>query len=466
MSKAGCQEKQLKKRKSSIHRERFIYLFPYMKYMDSQDVKEYLVDFQRRALPELSKRDLKTDESKKIKSIIGPRRAGKTYFFYQKIKELVASGTKKENIMYLNFEDPRLADVSFKEIRDVVKLQWELYPASIDAELHIFMDEPQTMPNWENVARHLHDEGFNLFVTGSSSKLLSREIATSLRGRTLSYALLPLSFSEFLKMKNVSLELARLSSREKSLLLSLLGEYMDFGGFPEIVSESNTETKLRIISEYFNLVVYRDVVERYKIKNTFLIKWLIKSIITSFSKEFSVHKTYLTLKSREIKASKNTLYAYTSMLQDAMFVFFLPKFSYSIRKRELSLSKAYLCDVCFAKLSEVSKDEGKKMENTVFLELERRKGPLTELSYWKDYTGKEVDFVVKEGTSIKELVQVTYASRRDGIEKRELNALINAGKELKCDDLLVITWDYEGEEKSEGIKFVPLWKWLLESSTF
>lgn len=433
-----------------------------MKYMNPQDAKEYLIDFQRRALPELSKRDLKTDATKKIKSIIGPRRAGKTYFFYQEIKELLASGTKKENILYLNFEDPRLTDVTFKEVRNIVKLHWELYPASTNEQLHIFLDEPQTMQNWENAARHLHDEGFNIFITGSSSKLLSKEIATSLRGRTLSYVLLPLSFSELLKMKNVSLDLTHLSSREKSLLLNLLGEYMNFGGFPEIVSETNTETKLRIISEYFNLIVYRDVVERYKIKNTFLIKWLIKSIISSFSKEFSVHKTYLTLKSREIKASKNTLYTYTSMLQDAMFVFFLPKFSHSIRKRELSLSKAYLCDICFAKLAEVTKDEGKKMENAVFLELERKKKPLAELFYWKDYTGKEVDFVIKEGTNIKELIQVTYASRRDEIEKRELNALIKAGKELKCNDLLVITWDYDGEEKPEGIKFVPLWKWLLE----
>jgi hypothetical protein len=431
--------------------------------MDRDEVKEYLVDFQKKELPELVERELELKEGKQIKSIIGPRRAGKTFFFFQKIKELTSADIKRENILYINFEDPRLVDITFKEIRDIIKLHWELYPESTKEKLYIFFDEPQNIENWETAVRYLHDEGFNIFLTGSSSRLLSREIATSLRGRTISYYFLPFSFREFLKSKGFSFDMARMTSREKSALLGLLDEYTEFGGFPEIVFAEDAETKAQIIREYFNLVVYRDIVERYKIRNTSLIKGLIKSVITSFSKEFSIHKEYLTLKSKGVKVSKNTLYAYASMLEDSVFAFFLPKFSYSARKREFSINKVYLCDVCFTKVAEIARDKGRKMENVVFLELERRKRALAELFYWKDYQQHEVDFVIKEGRKIKQLVQVTYVSDKGEMEKRELRSLVKASKELKCDDLLIITWDYEARErfKEKDINFVPLWKWLL-----
>jgi len=432
--------------------------------MNREEITEYLIDFQKKELPELTKREIEVKESKMIKSIIGPRRAGKTYFFYQKIEKLIDSGTKKENILYLNFEDPRLIDVTFKEIMEIIKLHWELYPTSTKEKMYIFFDEPQNIKRWETTARYLYDEGFDLFLTGSSSKLLSKEIATSLRGRTISYLFLPFSFKEFLKAKDLLLDVSKLSSREKSMLLGSLNEYMDFGGFPEIVSENDTETKTRIIGEYFNLIIYRDIVERYKIKNISLIKQLIKSLMTSFSKEFSIHKEYLTLKSRGIKVSKNTLYTYASMLEDTVFVFFLPRFNYSVRKREFSINKVYLCDVCFNKLVGAAKDKGRKMENVVFLDLQRRKKALADFFYWKDSLQHEVDFVVKQEQKIKQLIQVTYASGKEDIEKREIRSLLKASKELKCRDLLVITWDYEAEEEFKGkeIKFVPLWKWLLE----
>lgn len=432
--------------------------------MNISEVKEYLLDFQKKALPELTERDTKISESKKIKSIIGPRRAGKTYLMYQKIEELIRSGVAKENIVYLNFEDPRLIDVNFKEIRDTVKLHWQLFPSSTKGEFYIFIDEPQNIKNWEIAARALHDEGFDIFLSGSSSKLLGKEIATSLRGRTISHTLLPFSFREFLKLKKAAFDASKLGSREKSILLGLLDEYLEFGGFPEIILEGDAENKLRIINEYFNLVAYRDIVERYKIKNTQLVKWLIKSLTASFSKEFSVHKTYLTLKSQGVKLSKNTLYSYLSMLEDSLFAFFVPKFNYFARKREFSINKLYLCDVGFAKLAEVAKDRGKKMENVVFLELERRKRPLTEIFYWKNPLQEEADFVIKTGTRIEQIVQVCYDISDRDVKKREIRALVKAAKELKCRNLLVVTEDYEAAEQHKGnkIKFIPLWKWLLE----
>ncbi len=430
--------------------------------MNTDEVKEYIIDFQKKPLPELIERELELNESKKIKSIIGPRRAGKTYFMYQKIKELIKTG-KKENVLYLNFEDPRLIDVNFKEIREIIKLHWQLYPSSTKEELYIFIDEPQNIINWEIAIRALHDEGFDIFLSGSSSKLLSKEISTSLRGRTFSYTLLPFSFREFLKMKDITFDISKLGSKEKSILLSLLDEYLEFGGFPEIVIEKNNDNKIKIINEYFNSIVYRDIVERYKIKNTQLIKWIIKVLSTSFSKEFSVHKVYLTLKSKGIKLSKNTLYSYLSMLEDSLFVFFVAKIDRSIRKKEFSINKAYLCDISFTKLSEVTKDKGNKIENVVFLELERRKNSLTNIFYWKSIQQEEVDFVIRTGAKIEHLIQVCYDINDIDVKKRELRALLKASKEMRCNNLLVITNDYEAEEKAKGkrIKFIPLWKWLL-----
>ena len=170
--------------------------------MNVEEMKEYLLDFQKRNLPVLIDRELKISDTKKIKSIIGPRRAGKTFFMYQQIKKLISSGIKKESIIYLNFEDTRLIEVNFKEVREVVKLHWQLYPESTKDQLYIFIDEPQNIDKWEVAVRSLHDEGFNIFLSGSSSRLLSKEIATSLRGRTISYLILPFSFMEFLKIKN------------------------------------------------------------------------------------------------------------------------------------------------------------------------------------------------------------------------------------------------------------------------
>ncbi len=254
-----------------------------------------------------------------------------------------------------------------------------------------------------------------------------------------------------------------LSSREKSVLLSLLDEYLEFGGFPEVVLEKSRENKIRILNEYFNMVVYRVVIERYNVKNISLIKWFIQSLTSSFSKEFSVHKVYLAIKSRGIKVSKNTLYSYLSMLEDSVFAFFVPKFGYSVRKREFSINKAFLCDIGFAKLVGTSEDKGRKMENVVFLELERRRGLMSSVGYWKNQQQEEVDFVIKTSMRVEQLIQVCSDISSENVKKREVRALVKAGKELKCRNMLVVTGDYEGEEKSDGVKirFMPLWKWLL-----
>jgi len=435
--------------------------------MDVEQIREYITDFNKKEIPIFIERKLQISETNKIVSIIGPRRAGKTYFLFQIMKHLLDRGIEKNQMLHLNFEDTRLLNINYQEIREILKMYYQLYPSK-NKDFYLFIDEPQNIDKWEHAVRSLHDEGIKIFITGSSSKILSKEIATSLRGRGNPYILLPFSFEECLNLKNTVYDSKKLGTKDKSNLLRAIEDYIDFGGFPEILKEEDINEKLKLLSNYFELVVYKDMMERHKLKNSNLIKWLLKSIISSSAKEISINKIYNTLKSQGVKASKNTLYSYLSLLEDAFFAFPLHKFSYSDRKKDWSSNKIYINDTGFVKLIETSKDLGRKMENIVFLEMFRNKKPLEDINYWKTMQQEEVDFVISRFKKVEQLIQVCYDPSNRDTKNRELRALIKASKELKCNNLFVITFDYEGEEIFEWfgikkkIKFIPIWKWLLD----
>ncbi len=420
--------------------------------MQLPTVKDYIIEWIKKEPAKGINRELEVPRRKdKVISIIGPRRAGKTYYFYQLLRE------SKKNSLYLNFEDTRLMDITFKEIRDLTRFYTEI---TGNVPTNLFFDEIQNVKNWEIAIRELLDtQHYNLFVTGSSSKLLSKEIATQLRGRTFSYLLLPFSFREFLKAKNVTTEY--LTMDEAAKIRNLLRKYLEFGGFPEVVLEE-TE-KERILKEYFEMILFKDIVERHKLKNISLARFLLFFSLQNFSKEFSINKIIKYLKSQ--KFGKNTLYTYIDKIQDSVVLFVLNKFSQKVYQRESWPKKIYLCDTGLTKVVRFSEDIGKLMENTVFLELLRltNKKPLLEIYYWKNHQQAEVDFILKEGTKIQKLIQVTYASNKDEVEKREIKSLLKASEQIKCKNLLTITWNYEDTSKinNKTIKFTPLWKWLL-----
>ena len=331
--------------------------------LDKDRVLQYLLDFQEKDLPELINRELAVPVKREyIISIIGPRRGGKTFYFYQLIK-----GLPRENVIYIDFEHPVFDGFEAKDIGDVLKLHRE----AIGEPEYIFLDEVQNLPKWEKAVRYLHDEGYHVFVTGSSSKLLSKEIATSLRGRALKYTLLPFSFREFLRARGFT-QRKYLSSKKEAEIKALLGEYLAWGGFPRVVLENEEEIKEKLLTEYLDMIVYKDIVERYNIRNLHVVKLLIRSLMRSFSKEFSVHGFYNSLKSRSIKVSKGILYEYLSYMEDAMSVFLLKKFSYSIKTSELSIPKVYPVDMGLARVFSFTSDIGRLMELAVFLELKRR----------------------------------------------------------------------------------------------
>ena len=302
-------------------------------------------------------------------------------------------------------------------------------------------------------------------MPGSSSRLLAREIAIQLRGRTLTYILLPFSFTEFCKAKKIIVN-DLLSRDEEAKFIALLREYLQFGGFPDVVL---SEDKLKILKEYSDLILFRDFIERHEIRNLSLARHIFSFITQNFSKEISVNSLYNRFRSSGLRVSKDTIYEYLEKLEDTLFVFFLQKYSLKVHMRESYPKKVYVCDTGITRVTRFSEDLGKLMENAVFLELRRRENanPLQEIYYFKNAQQYEVDFVVKEGMEVKQLIQVCYASSFDEVEHRELRALLRAKDVLNCKNLVVITWNYEDTReirwfgKSGKIKFLPLWKWLL-----
>jgi predicted AAA+ superfamily ATPase len=430
-------------------------------YMDK--LEEIIVEFHKEPLPRLFKRELSVPvDTDKVITIVGLRRVGKTYYLFQTIRDLVDRGLEKKRLFYINFEDERISDISVNDLSRIIELYYKINPGA--ETLYLFFDEIQLIDGWERFVRRLTEKkDVRIFLTGSSSKLLSKEIATSLRGRTLSYNLFTLSFREFLHVKDF-MPGSPIIESERGDMRRYLDEYLQSGGFPELLRYDRM-VRLRTLHEYVDLIIYRDLVERYGIEKTSALKFMIKSLIRNFARELSVRKLHNYLQSAGVSLSKTKVYEYFSYLEDINFIFLLKKYGKGVREVEGSIPKIYLIDLGFVTLHGLG-DVGRRIENVVAIELSRQKNywtPLLEVFYWKDTYRREVDFVLAEGSKVTQLIQVCYDVADPYTKDRELKSLIKASQELDCSNLSVITWDYEGEEEFEGFKvgFVPLWKWLL-----
>ncbi len=430
--------------------------------MISREVWARLVkDFQEKPIPRLVKRNITIDTHTNLKraiTLIGPRRSGKSSLMFQLINDLMVKGIAKSRILYINFENDELIGCEVTDLREMLGVFYELTPLNKNEKVFLFLDEIQDIPNWERFIRTVIDtENVQVVLSGSSSKLLSKEVGTSLRGRSLVYHVFPFSFSEFLAAKDFKVE-KHLSSSEKARMLNLLRLYLK-GSYPEAVLAEDQRDK--ILKDVLDIVVYKDVIERFGVKNQRLLRLLLKAIINS--KYFSIHKFFNFIKSLGMKASKNTLYNYLGYFLDSMVVFTLHKYSYSYKDIEQTTPKIYLSDSGLLYSNGID-DIGRAMENAIFLEFLRRGLVLDrDLFYFSDVSS-EVDFYFKEGKKSSGLIQVCYDISNFETKTREVKALLSVSKKLSCSNLLVITWDYEAEEKIEGkkIKFIPLWKWILD----
>lgn len=423
---------------------------------------QIILDFKEWQAPEVMERDLPVDIDFPLNraiTIIGPRRTGKTYLMYSVIKKLLANKISRQRILYINFETPGFLDAEASDLESIYDVFKEINQVKNNEKIWLFFDEIQTVQNWETGIRSLLDKGNNkIFLTGSSSKMLSREIATNMRGRTLSLFLLPYSFAEFLRFKAFK-SAKYYSSAEENRLNSYFEQYFNFGGYPEAVIDNPDWEK--IMTEIQEVTIYRDLIERNGIRNIKAVKLMMNQLVRA--KEFSVHKFYKYLTSMNIKVSKNTLYDYLEYFRDAFVFFPLYKYSPSMKSSEQSIPKIYPVDNAFLSLVS-SEDKGKKLETLVFLQL-LRKGfePSKSLFYYANGAG-EVDFVIKEKDKIKQLIQVCYDTSDYNTRERELKTLLKAAEVFNCNNLLVITREQEKIERHERkqVVFLPVIKWLME----
>ena len=382
---------------------------------------------------------------KLIKVITGVRRSGKSVFSHLSLRN--------KNYGYINFDDERIIGVETKDLNILLELLHEIYG---DFKF-ILLDEIQNIHRWELFTNRLLRQGYNIMVTGSNSALLSRELASHLTGRCISFEMYPFSFREYLTYFGI--EVSKMpSTREIGNLKHHLSNYISTGGFPEIYKISNRKAYLK---ELYEMIISRDIVERYNIKFVRDLKEIAFYLISNFSSVVSYNKLRNIFKIKSVHTVKN----YVSYIEDAYLIFQIFPFSRKIKYQLMQPKKIYCIDTGMVEfLNPGSIDSlGKNMENMVLVDLLRRYSK-ENVYFYQTPQQHEVDFVLKKGLIVKQLIQVTYASDRDEIEKREIKSLIKASNELNCKDLLIITWDYEDEIRKDNkiVRYIPLWKWLLQ----
>ena len=427
-------------------------------------IKEIIYEFWEKELPEIIPREDKIDSSDLINDIVGIRRCGKTFLMFSKIKELLKKVDKK-SIIYINFENRKLFPLKkeyFNEIIEFIHFENLLDKGKI----YLFLDEVQKIDGWEKYIRSIYDEfkgKIKIFVSGSNASLLSKDYGTLLTGRHLSKTLMPLSFKEFLRFKKYELKKV-LTEKDRANIKKFLEEYLDFGGFPEVVLSENKE---QMLSQLFNDILTKDILSR-NIRKESTIEEFSYYLAGNVSSLLSFNKMANYFKSRGIKISVPTIENYFKLIKNSFLFFDNLIFSYKIKDQFQNPRKIYCIDngiFNFIGLK-FSRDYGKMYENAVFLKLKKKSfdNYLINIFYWKNIQHEEVDFVIKEGIKVIQLIQACYSIENVEIKKREIKALIKASNELKCNDLFIITKSYENEEKIDNkkIKFIPLWKWLLE----
>lgn len=426
-----------------------------MENLSKKEVFKYLIaEFHNESLPETIRRDLEVPlMPKKVITLYGPRRAGKSFYLFSLINKLLEQGIAKNRIIYVNFEDDRILPLTAGHLQFLIDAYYELYPDNKGENLFFFFDEIQNIEGWEKFVTRIYEkEKVKVFVTGSSPKLSSREIATSLRGRTLSYALSPLNFNEFLRFRGLKLKKNFQFSNQRFKIKKLLREYIEWGVFPEVVLEDDVILRRKILEEYFNLLVFMDLAERFSLENMNLLKDLLKFLFTDITSRFSVNSYYNVTKEK-ISLSRETVSLYLSYIEESQYFFFPPLFSYSMKVQKVNPKKIVCIDNGLRNTAafRFSRDLGKLAENLVgtILKWEQK-----ELYYWQGK--REVDFVFKEGNFLT-AVNVCYSAV---IKQREIDSLLEFEKKFRnIKKLILITEDLKKQEK--GIEFIPLWKWLL-----
>jgi hypothetical protein len=393
--------------------------------------------------------------SRKVIGLAGVRRSGKTYLFFHTIQRLLAQGVARSRLIYLNFEDDRLQPVRAEDLDLVVRCHREIFPETIGQRCYLFLDEVQSAPGWERWVRRLHDtEDIEVFVTGSSSKLLSRDLSTALRGRSITLEVFPLSFAEVLDFRGIVWRQSHPDS--ESVVRGALEEYLRWGGFPEVVLAEEAVRPL-ILGEYASLMLYRDVVERYGVRNEALIRELLRFAFRNTASLVNVSKLHRDFASLGFSVSKNTLHEYLGYLEDSYLLFLLPKQERSLRKQAHNPKKMHVIDpgLVAAFQGDPDRDVGHKLETTVFLHLRRQRRALYYFA-----NGGEVDVCEEDGKAFWNTCWSLTDADTVGREQRSM-ALGNS-RATRAKGVLIYH-EFDPALRAAMPSAQPAWRWLLES---
>jgi predicted AAA+ superfamily ATPase len=389
----------------------------------------------------------------KIIGLAGVRRSGKTFLFFDKIRRLADSGTDRRCLLYLNFDDDRLHPIRPEEFDLVLRSLRELYPDTAGRRVHLFLDEVQSAPGWERWARRLQDtEDVEIFVTGSSSSLLRRDLSAALRGRSVTLEVFPLSFREHLSFRGVDVE--PFDAVNESRLRSELESYLQWGGFPEVVL-ADAALRPLILEEYASLMLIRDLVERHDIRNERLMRTLLRHCYRNTATMVNVSKLHRDLASMGLSVAKNTLHEYLSHLEDAFLIFLLPKQETSIRKQEHNPKKLHVIDpgLISAFKAYPQRDIGHKLETAVFLHVRRR---IRELFYHAN--AREIDLCDGEG---RMFVNTCWALDQPDTARREMDALASGRTRWPSADAGLVYHEYAPGLIPPDPAVQPAWRYLL-----
>lgn len=414
--------------------------------------KEELVDFFKRE--KMIEREVELKQLQKFLAhpnvlvITGPRRAGKSI--------LAITLFAGKNYGYLNFDDERLAGFNSDDFNSVLEAFYDLNSSDVE---YLIFDEIQNISNWELFINRLRRTK-KIIITGSNANLLSGELATHLTGRHLETILYPFSFREYLVARKIEIKKEDIYSTKKiSKIKNQLQNYLDDGGFPETLLFGHA-----MVNKIYDDVITKDILLHYGVRNKKALRELANYIVSNFGKDLNYRKLGNVFAIKNVHTVKN----YVEYLRKSFLIFILEKFSYKLKQQYITSKKVYGIDTGLVNsvAFQFSENSGRLMENAVLIDLMRRKNYFklfTDVYYWSDFTNREVDFVIKKGAKIIQLIQVCQDLTNIETKEREIRALLLASKELRCNNLLIITANEEKKEKIEGkkISYIPLWKWLL-----
>ena len=403
----------------------------------------------------LVNRDVILHEGNFINSIIGPRRSGKTSLMLLYKKSLDVA---ENNKVFINCEDIDFVGITASDLDSLEEAIYRVYKPEETKSIYLFIDEAQTFPEWSRWLRTLFDQRkYKMFITGSTSDLSLDNLPSELRGRAVNTLVLPFSFKEYLNAKNV-ITAEYLNANEASKVVDALSEFLDFGGYPEIVKSEDLALKHMLLSELYATVIQRDLIEKYSIRKTSVFRAFVNSLFGSACRNISISTVVNWFAAQGTKISSQTALNYLNYAQSAFLFFLVYPYSRKIKERNTK-PKLYVSDSGILGLFEP--DKGKKLENAILVELVRRR---ENVHYFKSASA-DVDFVLTKENRACQLIQVCFSINNPTTYAREINSLFIASKELNCDNLTIITFNENKTIKQDNkvVKVTTAWKWFLNN---